>query len=127
MGHPNFQHSTLLVPAVYSVRRAVIGSMLAARRAGMTLVDSNVLLDVVTDRQSWADWSVRQLERAAANGPLVINDSVYAEISTRYASVDAVDSALRDLRIEVVDIDDDLGPRYPRVAIGPIKMLDVAH
>ena len=67
----------------------------------MTLVDSNVLLDVVTDGQNWADWSEKQLERAAANGPLVINDIVYAEISTRYASVDAVDSALRDLRIEV--------------------------
>jgi predicted nucleic acid-binding protein len=67
----------------------------------MTLVDSNVLLDVVTDGQSWADWSERQLERAAANGSLVINDIVYAEISTRYASVDAVDSILRDLRIEV--------------------------
>ena len=70
----------------------------------MTLVDSNVLLDVVTDGQSWADWSVRQLERAAANGPLVINDIVYAEISTSYASVDAVDSILRDLHIEVAPI-----------------------
>jgi predicted nucleic acid-binding protein len=70
----------------------------------MTLVDSNVVLDVVTDRQSWADWSVRQLERAAANGPLVINDIVYAEISTRCASVDAVDSILRDLHIEVAPI-----------------------
>ena len=67
----------------------------------MTLVDSNVLLDVVTDGQSWTNWSERQLERAAANGPLVINDIVYAEISTRYASVDAVNSILRDLRIDV--------------------------
>jgi predicted nucleic acid-binding protein len=67
----------------------------------MTLVDSNVLLDVVTDGQTWADWSQTQLERAALNGPLVINSVIYAEISTRYATVDAVDSMLLDLNIDV--------------------------
>jgi predicted nucleic acid-binding protein len=67
----------------------------------MTLVDSNVLLDVVTDGQTWADWSQTQLERAALHGPLVINDVIYAEISTRYATVDAVDSLLLDLNIDV--------------------------
>ena len=67
----------------------------------MTLVDSNVLLDVVTDGQTWADWSQTQLERAALHGPLVINSVIYAEISTRYAAVDAVDSMLLDLNIDV--------------------------
>jgi predicted nucleic acid-binding protein len=67
----------------------------------MTLVDSNVLLDVVTDGQTWADWSQTQLERAALYGPLVINSVIYAEISTRYAAVDAVDSMLLDLNIDV--------------------------
>lgn len=70
----------------------------------MTLVDSNVLLDVVTDGQIWADWSQNQLERAALDGPLVINSVVYAEISTRYATVEAVDSLLRDLNIDVMTI-----------------------
>jgi hypothetical protein len=27
----------------------------------MTLVDTNVLLDVVTDDPVWAEWSIRQL------------------------------------------------------------------
>jgi predicted nucleic acid-binding protein len=67
----------------------------------MTLVDSNVLLDVVTDGQSWADWSQAQLERAAMRGPLVINSVIYAEISARYATVDDVDSVLVDLNIDV--------------------------
>ncbi len=67
----------------------------------MTLVDSNVLLDVLTDGQAWADWSQHQLERAALGGPLVINDVIYAEISTRYATVEALDSILLDLNIEV--------------------------
>jgi predicted nucleic acid-binding protein len=67
----------------------------------MTLVDSNVLLDVVTDGQTWADWSQTQLEQAALHGPLVINSVIYAEISTRYATVDAVESLLLDLNIDV--------------------------
>jgi predicted nucleic acid-binding protein len=67
----------------------------------MTLVDSNVLLDVVTDGQSWADWSQAQLERAAMRGPLVINSVIYAEISARYETVDDVDSVLIDLNIDV--------------------------
>lgn len=70
----------------------------------MTLVDSNVLLDLVTDGQSWADWSQTQLERAAADGPIVINQVIYAEISTRYPTVEAVDPLLRELNIEVAVI-----------------------
>lgn len=68
----------------------------------MTLVDSNVLLDVLTDGQAWADWSQDQLERIASDGPLIINDVIYAEISTRYGTVEALDSILHDLNIEVV-------------------------
>ena len=70
----------------------------------MTLVDSSVLLDVLTNGQVWADWSQAQLEQAAAAGPLVINDVIYAEISARYPSVDVVDSVIRDAGVDVVPI-----------------------
>jgi predicted nucleic acid-binding protein len=70
----------------------------------VTLIDSNVLLDVVTDGQVWADWSQARLEQAALTGPLVINDVVCAEISTRFTTVDAVDSVLRDLSVDVAPI-----------------------
>ncbi len=70
----------------------------------MTLVDSNVLLDLITDGGAWADWSQAQLERAAMSGPLVINDVIYVEISTRYATVEAVDAALGDLNIDIATI-----------------------
>ena len=57
-----------------------------------TLVDTNVLLDLVTDDPRWADWSVRELERAALRGRLVINDVIYAELSVRYAGIEALDA-----------------------------------
>jgi predicted nucleic acid-binding protein len=68
----------------------------------MTLVDSNVLLDVFTDGEAWADWSQGQLEQAASVGPLIINDVIYAEISTRYATVEDLDAILGSLDIDVV-------------------------
>ncbi|MDI1262780.1 MAG: type II toxin-antitoxin system VapC family toxin [bacterium] len=70
----------------------------------MTLVDSNVILDIVTDDERWAGWSQAQLERAAAAGSLVINDVIYAEISTRYGTIEAVDALLEELEIVVAKI-----------------------
>ncbi|MET3649913.1 putative nucleic acid-binding protein [Phyllobacterium ifriqiyense] len=31
----------------------------------MTLIDTNVLLDLVADDPNWADWSIAQLETAS--------------------------------------------------------------
>jgi predicted nucleic acid-binding protein len=68
----------------------------------MTLVDSNVLLDVATRTPDWWQWSFRQLDVAAMNGPVVINDVIYAEISSRYPSVDVVNSVVRDIGVDLV-------------------------
>ena len=57
----------------------------------MTLIDTNVLLDLVTDDPNWADWSVAQLEAASLNGPLFINDVVYAELAVRYDRVEPLE------------------------------------
>jgi predicted nucleic acid-binding protein len=70
----------------------------------MILVDSNVVFDVVTNDERWAGWSQSQLEQAAAAGPLAINDIIYAEISTRYVTIEAVDALFQDLEVEVAKI-----------------------
>lgn len=56
--------------------------------ANATLVDTNVLLDLVTDDPVWADWSVAQLETASLAGPLLINDAIYAELAVRYERIE---------------------------------------
>ncbi|AYD00187.1 type II toxin-antitoxin system VapC family toxin [Neorhizobium sp. NCHU2750] len=58
----------------------------------MTLVDTNVLLDLVTDDPVWAGWSVEQLEAASLAGPLFINDIVYAELAVRYPRIEDLDA-----------------------------------
>lgn len=58
----------------------------------MTLVDTNVLLDLVTDYPIWADWSIAQLEAASLDGPLLINDVVYAELAVRYNRIELLEA-----------------------------------
>ncbi len=68
----------------------------------MTLVDSNVLLDLVTDDPRWSEWSLGRLEEAALAGSIVINDIVYAEISVRYRRIEDLDDMLARAKIEIV-------------------------
>lgn len=67
----------------------------------MTLVDTNVILDLVTNDPDWSGWSIAQLEEAALKGPLCINDVVYAELSVRYARIEDLEAMLDDAAIEV--------------------------
>lgn len=60
----------------------------------MILVDSNVVLDVVTSDPGWADWSQATLETAAAADRLAINHVVYAELSVRFSRVEDIDAVL---------------------------------
>jgi predicted nucleic acid-binding protein len=68
----------------------------------MTLVDSNVLLDVFSAGQPWVAWSKQELERAARRGPVFINDVIYAEISLQFAAFEALDAALKEILIDVL-------------------------
>lgn len=67
----------------------------------MTLVDSNVLLDVFTRTPNWWEWSLAQLEEARLRGTLLINDVIYAETSIRFHSIDDFDAALARFGITV--------------------------
>lgn len=58
------------------------------------LVDSNVLLDIITDDPTWAGWSGITLERTADESILVINAIVYAEVSTGFESIEDLERAI---------------------------------
>jgi len=58
------------------------------------LVDSNVLLDIMTEDSHWLAWSAAAIERAADSFRLVINPVIYAEVSVRYSRIEALDAAL---------------------------------
>lgn len=59
-----------------------------------TLVDSNVLLDVLTEDPTWAGWSASAMEQAADESILVINPIVYAEVSIGFERIEDLETVL---------------------------------
>jgi predicted nucleic acid-binding protein len=56
-----------------------------------TLIDSCVLLDVITGDEHWADWSAARIAAAIDEGRAVINPIIYAEVSVGYETVEELD------------------------------------
>jgi predicted nucleic acid-binding protein len=65
----------------------------------VTLVDTDVPLDLTATEKRWADWSQAMLEAAALRGALGINDVVHAELSVGYDRIEDCDAFLDDLGI----------------------------
>lgn len=59
-----------------------------------TLVDTNVLIDALSQHSVWTRWSTEAMTTARSTGALVINPVIYAEFIQPFASKDAVDAAL---------------------------------
>ena len=64
------------------------------------MVDSNVLLDVLTEDERWYDWSSAMLEELAEDHVLVLNPIVYAEVSISFDRIEDLDRALPPEMIE---------------------------
>jgi predicted nucleic acid-binding protein len=59
-----------------------------------TLVDSCVLLDVITGDRQWADWSAARIAAAMDAGRVVINPLIYAEVSVGYQRIEELEELL---------------------------------
>jgi predicted nucleic acid-binding protein len=75
----------------------------------VTLVNTNVLLDLVTNDPVWADWSIDQLEAASLAGPLLINDIIYAELAVRYERIEEFDAFVDEAELMLTP--------FPRAAL----------
>ena len=62
----------------------------------MILVDTNVLLDLVLEDPTWADWSQHQLESANIHHRLAINPVIYSELSIAFARIEELERTLAD-------------------------------
>ena len=65
-----------------------------------TLVDSGVLIDVLADDPTWADWSLEQLDRCGSQAPLIINPLILAELSPRFERAADLEAALAQLPLK---------------------------
>jgi len=58
------------------------------------LVDSNVILDIVTEDKKWFLWSSQALAKYAETHTLVINPIIYAEVSVGFDRIEDVEEVL---------------------------------
>lgn len=70
----------------------------------LTLVDSNVLLDIFTADPDWFEWSQSALADALLVGRVGVNQLVYAEISISFSTLSELDHVLSGLGIERIDL-----------------------
>lgn len=68
-------------------------------QAAGTVVDSSVLLDVLTEDVRWLHWSQAHLTEAARRGAIILNVVVLAELAPRFSRIEALHSALPSMAI----------------------------
>jgi len=65
----------------------------------VTLVDTNVLIDILSADPIWSSWSLGQLLRRSTEGALLINEVIYAELSIRIETQTELDAIMADLNV----------------------------
>ncbi|MGH6854161.1 MAG: type II toxin-antitoxin system VapC family toxin [Aestuariivirga sp.] len=69
-----------------------------------TLIDTNVLVDVIEDRPAWSDWAAHHLAELSKSGSLVINQIIYAEASVPYVDPAAFERIVSTVWMEREDL-----------------------
>ncbi len=69
-----------------------------------TLVDANVLIDIIGPDPLWFDWSARKLAEAVDAGPILLNKVIYAETCAKFTDHRLFDTTLRDIQLERHDL-----------------------
>ena len=60
------------------------------------LVDTSVIIDVLTDDPVWAEWSIGQLAAHGDSG-LVVNAVIYSELCFGFATINGVEEVMTSL------------------------------
>jgi predicted nucleic acid-binding protein len=67
----------------------------------MTLVDTNIIVDLTSKEAAWNEWSVERLTDAHVRGDVFINDVVFAELASRYAEQAALEKHIEQFGLVV--------------------------
>ncbi len=69
----------------------------------MTLVDTNVLIDLLTDDPNWASWSSAALTEAVASEGAFFAPIAYAEAAGRFDNVQQLNHVLAALSVQLIE------------------------
>ncbi len=68
------------------------------------MIDSNILIDLFSDNEKWAQWSRDRLTYLSRSTRLFINAIVYAEISIGFERIEELEECLSVLPLTVVEV-----------------------
>jgi predicted nucleic acid-binding protein len=66
----------------------------------LTLIDTNILIDIWLNDARWQSWSAQMLDQRSTQGPVLISDVIYAELSSRFESESNLDGAIAALNVQ---------------------------
>jgi predicted nucleic acid-binding protein len=72
----------------------------------MIFVDSNILIDVLGEKQAWRNWSIDQLSELGSVNRLVVNQIGFAEVGPSLASIEHFRSWLTSFEIDYEPLDE---------------------
>lgn len=70
----------------------------------MILVDSNIIIDILTEDPNWFEWSSITLKNEGERHKLCINPIIYAEISISFVNIEEVEEALPSTYFERLNL-----------------------
>ncbi len=68
------------------------------------LIDSCVILDLLTNDPKWANWSESILEQYSQTNTLYINSIIYTEISMGFEKIEELEEAISQLGVKVIEM-----------------------
>ncbi len=70
----------------------------------MIFVDTNVLVDVLSNEPQWADWSIHQLRMQSKIHVLSINPIIYAELSSAFTRIEDLENAVKTMQLKMIQM-----------------------
>ena len=70
----------------------------------MILVDTNVLVDVLSNEPQWADWSIHQLRMQSKIHVLSINPIIYAELSSAFTKIEDLENVVKTMQLKMIQM-----------------------
>jgi predicted nucleic acid-binding protein len=58
------------------------------------IVDSNIIIDIITKDKVWYEWSSNQIKRFVETDILVINQIIYSEVSIGFDNIEDLEEVL---------------------------------
>lgn len=69
-----------------------------------TILDSNVLFDMVLRDSTWYEWSIQNFKHSRSEGQIVVNAIIFAEVGGHFLSFEETMDVVKKIGIELEDL-----------------------